>query len=83
MTSTVLNTLIASTRPRYFPITTRSVTLYGRNMISVTPAAKFDSEPCSARPIVMPAAPTSATIAVVRTPTVSSATTVSAMNITA
>ena len=52
---------------------TRSLTLYGRSTISITPAAKFDSEPCSARPIARPAAPSTATTAVVLTPTVSSA----------
>src|SRR3569833_2877993 len=72
VTRIVWKILIASTTPVYLPITTVSVTLYGRSTISITPAAKFDSEPWSARPTARPAAPSTATTAVVLTPTVSS-----------
>ncbi len=50
--------------------------MYGRSTINITPAAKFDSEPCSARPTARPAAPRTAITAVVLTPTVSSAATI-------
>ncbi len=47
---------------------TKSPTLIGRKKISITPAATFDSVPCSARPMARPAAPMIATTLVVRTP---------------
>src|SRR3569833_301038 len=72
VTRIVWKILIASTTPVYLPITTVAVTLYGRSTISITPAAKFDSEPWSARPTARPAAPRTETTAVVLTPTVSS-----------
>lgn len=53
----VVKMLISSTIPVAPPASTKSSTLKGRNMISITPEAKFESEPCKTKPIASPAAP--------------------------
>ena len=67
---TVLNILIASTVPVAPPASTKCPHSKGRKIISMIPAAKFDSEPCNANPIARPAAPIMATNDVVSTPSV-------------
>ena len=54
----VEKTCTSSTEPATPPTSTNSPALKGRKRISMTPDAKLDSEPCSAKPIARPAAPT-------------------------
>ena len=53
----VVNRAISSTVPASPAPMMKSPTLKGRKMISMMPAAKFDSEPCKAKPTARPAAP--------------------------
>ena len=47
----------------------KSPTLIWRNRISITPEARFESDPCKANPIAKPAAPSTATKDAVCMPT--------------
>ena len=66
--NTVVRICTSSTEPETPPPSIQSPTLYGRNSTISTPAAKFDSEPCNARPTARPAAPIRATSEAVLTP---------------
>ncbi len=59
---------ISATVPLEPPATTKSPFLKGRKISSITPAAKFESVPCRARPMARPAAPSTATSEVVSIP---------------
>jgi len=53
--------------------------LNGRKIISITPEAKFESEPCRAKPTARPAAPIIATNEVVLNSSVSNAASITTM----
>ena len=59
---------IVSITPLLPPASTKSPWRKGLKINSMTPAAKFASEPCKAKPIAKPAAPTTATREAVCTP---------------
>ncbi len=60
---------ISSTIPATPPTSTKSPALNGLKVISNTPDAKLDNEPCSAKPTAKPAAPNTAIKLVVSIPT--------------
>ncbi|MNE72677.1 hypothetical protein D3C80_1686380 [compost metagenome] len=65
----VVNSWTDCTTPLVPATSMNSPALMGRKMISRKPAAKLESEPCSARPMARPAAPIMATKEAVCTPT--------------
>ena len=64
----VAKTWTPSTVPATPPASTKSPDLKGRNSISITPAAKFPSEPWRAKPTARPAAAMTAANEVVLIP---------------
>jgi len=64
----VVKTPISSVTPRVPATSTRSPTLNGRKISSITPAEKLDNVPWRARPIARPAAPSTATAEAVGMP---------------
>ena len=71
---------IFSTIPDTPDTSIKSPDLNGLNTINNTPEAKFDKEPCNAKPIAKPAAPTIATSDVVLKPKCDIAATITIKN---
>src|SRR5688572_26390615 len=66
--SSVVKSVSPFTEPARPATSTASPTRNGRNSSSMTPAARFDSVPCSARPTAREAAPSTAMMLVVWMP---------------